>query len=127
MSETGASPSRSRSSSGEAALPRNFIQYIRSFGPGFVVVLTWLGAGDIVAAGVSGGNYGYALAWAIVLAMAVRYAFVSLIARYQLCNPRGEGVLDGLARFNRLYAPFLLIAVLIWGPFEFHLHVGGDW
>lgn len=118
MSETGASQSRSRSSSDkvdEAALPRSFIQYIRSFGPGFVVVLTWLGAGDIVAAGVSGGNYGYALAWAIVLALAVRYAFVSLIARYQLCNPRGEGVLDGLVRFNRLYAPFLFIAVLIWG------------
>lgn len=118
MSETGASHSRSRSSSGEvdeAELPRNFIQYIRSFGPGFVVVLTWLGAGDIVSAGVSGGNYGYALAWAIVLALAVRYAFVSLIARYQLCNPRGEGVLDGLVRFNRLYAPFLFIAVLIWG------------
>ncbi len=118
MSDTDSSHARSRRSSGQAdevELPRSFLQYIRSFGPGFIVVLTWLGAGDIVAAGVAGGNYGYALSWAMVLALAVRYAFVSMIARYQLCNPRGEGVLDGLARCNRCYAPFLLIAVLIWG------------
>ncbi|MBM3854859.1 MAG: divalent metal cation transporter, partial [Verrucomicrobia bacterium] len=84
-------------------------------GPGFVVVLTWLGAGDIVAAGVAGGNYGYALMWAMVLALVVRSLFVSLIARFQLCNPRGEGVLDGLARLHWLYAPFLFVAVLLWG------------
>jgi Mn2+/Fe2+ NRAMP family transporter len=84
-------------------------------GPGFVVVLTWLGAGDIVAAGVAGGNYGYALMWAMVLALVVRYLFVSMIARFQLCNPRGEGVLDGLARLHWLYAPFLFVSVLFWG------------
>jgi len=118
MSDTDTSHSQSRSSSentNEADLPKSFIQYIRSFGPGFIAVLTWLGAGDIVAAGVAGGNYGYALTWAMVLALAVRYAFVSMIARYHLCNPRGEGVLDGLARFNRWYAPFLFLAVLFWG------------
>ncbi len=96
-------------------VPRTFGAYVRSFGPGFVAVLTWLGAGDIVAAGLAGGNYGYALMWAMVIALLVRYMFVSLIARYQLCNPRGEGVLDGLVRVHRLYAPFLFIAVLVWG------------
>lgn len=96
-------------------IPRTFWEYVRSFGPGFIAVLTWLGAGDIVSAGVAGGNYGYALMWAMVLALLVRYMFVSLIARYQLCNPRGEGVLDGLVRLHRLYAPFLFLAVLFWG------------
>ncbi len=98
-----------------APVPKGFWEYLRSFGPGFVAVLTWLGAGDIVAAGVAGGNYGYALMWAMVVALLVRYLFVSLIARYQLCNPRGEGVLDGLARLHWLYAPFLFVAVLLWG------------
>jgi len=84
-------------------------------GPGFLAVLTWLGAGDIVAAGVAGGNYGYALMWAMAAALLVRYLFVSLIARYQLCNPRGEGVLDGLCRLHRFYGPFLFVAVLVWG------------
>jgi len=109
-------PASGEASSAKAAeIPKSFWQYIRSFGPGFVAVLTWLGAGDIVASGVAGGNYGYALAWAMVLALVVRYAFVSMIARYQLCNPRGEGVLDGLYRFNKFYGPFLFIAVLFWG------------
>lgn len=98
-----------------AEIPATFWQYLRSFGPGILAVLSWLGAGDIVSAGVAGGNYGYALAWAMVLAIAVRYVFVSMIARYQLCNPRGEGVLDGLVRAHRGYGPFLFVAVLFWG------------
>jgi len=96
-------------------VPETLRDYLRSMGPGFLAVLTWLGAGDIVAAGVAGGNYGYALMWAMAAALMVRYPFVSLIARYQLCNPRGEGVLDGLCRLHRFYGPFLFLAVLIWG------------
>ncbi len=98
-----------------APLPRSFGDYLRSFGPGLVIVLTWLGAGDIVECGVAGGNYGYALMWIIVLALVVRYLFVSLIAKYQLCNERGESVLDGLARLNRGYAPLLLIIAIVMG------------
>jgi Mn2+/Fe2+ NRAMP family transporter len=96
-------------------IPRSFSQYLRSFGPGLVAVLTWLGAGDVVEAGVSGGNYGYALMWIVVVALMIRFLFVSLIARYQLCNPRGEAVLDGLYRLNRVYAPGLLVACVVMG------------
>lgn len=98
-----------------APLPRSFWEYIRAFGPGLVIVLTWLGAGDIVETGVAGGNYGYALMWIIVLALVVRYLFVSLIAKYQLCNERGEGVLDGLARLHPLYPPVLLAMAVVMG------------
>lgn len=93
-------------------LPGTFGQYLRSFGPGLVVVLTWLGAGDVVEAGVAGANYGYALMWILVLALVVRFLFVSLIAKYQLCNQHGEGVLDGLARIHRL-VPLVLAGVAI--------------
>ena len=89
--------------------------YLRSMGPGIIVVLTWLGAGDIVSAGVSGGNHGYALMWVMVLAVLVRFVFVSLIARYQLCNPRGETVVDGLARLHPWFAPFLLFSAFVLG------------
>lgn len=102
-----------------AHVPTTFLEYLKSFGPGLVAVLTWLGSGDIVSAGVSGGNYGYALTWAMIFALLMRYFFVSTIAKYQLCNPRGEAVLDGLTRLHPLYPPFLLVAVLGWG------HLGG--
>lgn len=102
-------------------VPRSFAEYLRSFGPGFVVVLTWLGSGDIVSAGVSGGNYGYSLMWAMVFALLMRYLFVTTIAKYQLSNPRGEGVLDGLARLHPGYAPFLFAAAILVG------HVNGTY
>ncbi|MCA9009746.1 MAG: Nramp family divalent metal transporter, partial [Planctomycetaceae bacterium] len=96
-------------------LPRTFYEYVRSFGPGLVVVLTWLGAGDIVEMGIAGGDFGYSLMWVLVLAIAMRFLFVSLIAKYQLCNQHGEGVLDGLARLHPWYAPLLLAAAFVLG------------
>jgi Mn2+/Fe2+ NRAMP family transporter len=93
----------------------------KSFGPGFVVILTWLGSGDIVSAGISGGNYGYALMWAMVFALLMRYFFVTTIAKYQLCNQHGEGLLDGLVRLHRWFAPFLLIVIFAVG------HINGTY
>ncbi|MCH2203176.1 MAG: Nramp family divalent metal transporter [Fuerstiella sp.] len=95
--------------------PRTFSEYMRSFGPGIVVVLTWLGAGDIVDMGVAGSNYGYSLMWVLVLAVVMRFLFVSLIAKYQLCNQHSEGVLDGLVRLHPWYAPGLLLSAVVMG------------
>jgi Mn2+/Fe2+ NRAMP family transporter len=96
-------------------VPRSFLEYVRSFGPGIVIVLTWLGAGDVVDMATAGANYGYALLWVFVVAIVFRFLFVSLIARYQLCNQHGEGVLDGLARLHPMYGPVLLIAAVVMG------------
>jgi Mn2+/Fe2+ NRAMP family transporter len=105
----------------DVPIPKTFWQYLKSFGPGFVIVLTWLGSGDIVSAGVSGGNYGYALMWAMVFALLMRFFFVTTIAKYQLCNPHGEGLLDGLVRLHPLFAPFLLVVILVIG------HINGTY
>jgi Mn2+/Fe2+ NRAMP family transporter len=106
-------------------VPRTFGEYLRSFGPGIVIVLTWLGAGDVVDMAVAGSNYGYALMWVLVLAVFMRYVMVSAIARYQLCNPHGEGVLDGLARLHPAYAPVLLAAAVAMGHvYESYMTVG---
>lgn len=96
-------------------VPATFREYLRSFGPGIMVVLTWLGAGDVVDMGVAGANYGYSLMWVLVVALVMRFLFVSLIARYQLCNQHGEGVLDGLARLHAWYAPAILAACFVMG------------
>jgi Mn2+/Fe2+ NRAMP family transporter len=96
-------------------VPRTFLEYLRSFGPGIVIVLTWLGAGDVVDMGTAGANYGYSLLWVFVVAILFRSLFVSLIARYQLCNQYGEGVLDGLVRLHPLYAPILFFAAVVMG------------
>jgi Mn2+/Fe2+ NRAMP family transporter len=106
-------------------VPGSFWEHLRSFGPGIVIVLTWLGAGDVVDMGVAGANYGYSLMWVLVVAIFMRFIFVSLIARYQLCNQYGEGVLDGLARLHRWYAPVLFIAAIVMGHvYESYMTVG---
>ena len=102
-------------SNSSALVPATFAGYLRSFGPGIVITLTWLGAGDVVDMGVAGANYGYSLMWVLVVALMFRFVFVSLIARYQLCNQHGEGVLDGLTRLHRWYAPALLVAAIVMG------------
>jgi Mn2+/Fe2+ NRAMP family transporter len=95
-----------------APIPRTFLEYLRAMGPGIVVVLTWLGAGDIVDASVAGGSYGYALMWVLALALVIRWLFVSIIAKYQLCNQHGESVMDGLKRLHPLFPAFILAATV---------------
>ena len=84
----------------QTAVPSGFWQYLRSMGPGIVVALTWLGAGDLVDSAVAGGHYAYSLMWAMVIALFVRFAFVSIIAKYHLCNQHGESVMAGLRRMH---------------------------
>jgi Mn2+/Fe2+ NRAMP family transporter len=106
-------------------VPHSFWEYLRSFGPGIIIVLTWLGAGDVVDMSIAGANYGYALMWVLVVAIVMRFLFVSLIARYQLCNQHGEGVLDGLARLHHWYAPILFVAAILMGHvYESYMTVG---
>jgi Mn2+/Fe2+ NRAMP family transporter len=94
----------------QPAIPSTFFEYLRSIGPGLVMALTWLGAGDLVDAAVAGGNYGYALMWAMALALFMRFAFVTIIAKYQLCNQHGESVMGGLKRVHP-YFPILIGAI----------------
>lgn len=95
--------------------PGSFYTYVRSFGPGLVAVLTWLGAGDIVNAAAAGGNYGYQLMWGLALCLLLRYLFVSLIARYHLCNPRRETVLSGLYRLHPGFVSTILAGAILVG------------
>jgi len=96
-------------------VPESFWQHIRSLGPGLVVALTWLGAGDLVDSAVAGGNYGYTLMWAMALALFVRFVFVSIVAKYQLCNQHGESVLSGLKRVHPAMPLFVVVVAVIFG------------
>ena len=105
------------SSGGDVAVPHTFWQYLGSLGPGIVIALTWLGAGDLVDTAVAGGSYGYALMWAMALALFVRFVFVSIIAKYHLCNQHGESVLAGLKRIHPSVPILVGIIALFFGHF----------
>ncbi len=56
------------------------------FGPGIIVAATGIGAGDLIAAAVSGAQYGYALLWAAVIGALLKYVLNEGISRWQLVN-----------------------------------------
>ena len=98
-------------------VPHNFWQYLRSMGPGIIVALTWLGAGDLVDSAIAGGSYGYALMWAMAIALFVRFIFVSIIAKYQLCNQHNESLMSGLKRLHISLPIFIGVVALFFGHF----------
>ena len=98
-------------------IPKNFWEHVKSMGPGIIVALTWLGAGDLVDSAVAGGNYGYTLMWAMALAIFIRFIFVSIIAKYHLCNQHNESLISGLNRLHP-YLPYIIIVItLLFGHF----------
>ena len=98
-------------------IPNNFWQYIKSMGPGIIIALTWLGAGDLVDSAIAGGNYGYTLMWAMAIAIFIRFIFVSIIAKYQLCNQHNESLISGLKRLHPSLPFIIIIITLLFGHF----------
>ncbi len=104
-----------KSSQTSPPIPTNFWGYVKSFGPGLVVVLTWLGAGDLVSSATSGSNYGYALMWGLAISLLFRFFIVDVIARYHLCNQHGETVISAFKRIHPIVPILLGIAVFFFG------------
>ncbi|HHV65389.1 MAG TPA: Nramp family divalent metal transporter [Peptococcaceae bacterium] len=99
------------------SIPSTFFQYVKSFGPGIVLVLTWLGAGDLVDNAIAGANYGYTLMWALAIALIVRFVLCDIIANYQLMNVKGHTIFDGYAALHRVYPILLALGGLLLGHF----------
>lgn len=95
-------PEPTGTSSADVSEPkRNWFSYVRTVGPGLVVALTWVGAGDLVENATAGGNYGYALLWVIPISLVFRFFLVSTIARYPLFNVRGDtSIIRGIVRLS---------------------------
>eukprot|EP01052_Picozoa_sp_SAG31_P025326 SAG31_NODE_2213_length_6174_cov_4.236214_5_plen_328_part_00 len=86
------------------APPTSCVGYLRSIGPGLVMALTWLGAGDLVDTAVAGGDYGYALAWALPVSFAVRFIFASILAKFHLCNVHRYSLPEALLELHPVVA-----------------------
>ena len=55
---------------------------LRIIGPGLVLAATGVGAGDLVAASVSGARYGFAIVWAAALGALLKYVLNEGVARW---------------------------------------------
>jgi len=85
----------------------------RIVGPGIVVAATGVGAGDLAATLVAGGNYGYALLWAAVVGCLVKIALAEATGRWHLAT--GSTIFQGWWSIGRWTAVYFGIYVVIWG------------
>ncbi len=85
---------------------------LKVLGPGIAVAATGVGAGDMIAAAVSGAKYGTAILWAAVIGALVKFALNEGIGRWQLATGQTllEGWADKLGRWvSIVFAGYLLV------------------
>ena len=80
-------------------------------GPGFVYILTVLGAGDLVSNSAAGAGYGYALIWTVAVGMILRFVWVNVSAKYVLVT--GKTLIQGYARVGQWVVWLILISMII--------------
>jgi len=94
---------------------KKVIGALRTYGPGIVMILTMMGAGDLVTASVSGANYGYNLMWLLVASLLIRYVICNIMGRFQIYNNKEMTILEGYARIHKFFPFFFGIASLVIG------------
>lgn len=99
----------------QAPPDRGLAHFIKIMGPAIITVLSWLGAGDIINAAVSGANYGYALMWVLVVANLVRFIIVNTMTRFELMNRQGKSLISTLAGVSKVFPVLFFVAPLIMG------------
>lgn len=82
-------------------------------GPGIVVAVTGVGAGDLVATLIAGSRFGYALLWAAVVGCIVKIALAEGSARYHLAT--GSTMLEGWRSLGIWTYWYFGIYIVLWG------------
>ncbi|RMF64869.1 MAG: divalent metal cation transporter [Calditrichaeota bacterium] len=82
-------------------------------GPGIAVAATGVGAGDMVAAAVSGSKYGFAVVWAAAVGALFKFVLNEGLARWQLAT--GTTLLEGwVQRLGRWVQAYFLAYLVLW-------------
>ncbi len=87
--------------------------YLTVLGPGLAIAATGVGAGDMVAAAVSGSRYGFAIVWAAVVGALLKYVLNEGLARWQLAT--GTTLLEGwVQRLGKWVRFYFLVYLVLW-------------
>ena len=86
---------------------------LKAIGPGIVIAATGVGAGDLIAASVSGARYGTAILWAAVVGAVVKFVINENLARWQLVT--GSTLLEGwIQRLPRFVSIYFILYLFLW-------------
>jgi len=86
---------------------------LKTIGPGIIIAATGVGAGDLIAASVSGARYGTTILWAAVVGAIIKFVINENLARWQLVT--GTTLLEGwIWRLPRFVSIYFLAYLLLW-------------
>ena len=89
------------------------VDILKMIGPGIAVAATGVGAGDMVAAAVSGAKYGTIILWAAVFGAIIKFSLNEGIARWQLATQ--QTILEGWAeKFGRWVSIGFGVYLVLW-------------
>ncbi len=82
-------------------------------GPGIIVAATGIGAGDLIAAAVSGAQFGYALLWAAIVGAILKYVLNEGVSRWQLVN--GSSLMQAWTeKLHTIFSWYFFIYLIVW-------------
>jgi Mn2+/Fe2+ NRAMP family transporter len=86
---------------------------LRDLGPGIVIAATGLGAGDLIAAALTGARYGNSVLWAAAVGALLKFALNEGLARWQLATD--TTLLEGwVRRLPRFWSVYFLLYLVLW-------------
>ncbi|MFM8337311.1 MAG: Nramp family divalent metal transporter [Opitutaceae bacterium] len=86
---------------------------LRALGPGLLLAASGIGAGDVVVAAVTGMRFGFALLWAVVFTVVLKFVVTEALARWQLAT--GETIARAwVTRFPRWVGVGFTAYLLFW-------------
>jgi Mn2+/Fe2+ NRAMP family transporter len=90
---------------------------LRYVGPGIVIAVTGVGAGDMITSLVAGTDFGMVLIWAIILGALLKYFLTEGIGRWYMAS--GQTILQGWRSLGRVaiwyFVVYLFIVTFVFG------------
>src|SRR5215204_7685849 len=97
--------------------PSTLGRRLRYAGPGIVIEVTGVGAGDMVSSLVAGTDFGMVLLWAVVLGAILKYFLTEGIGRWYMAS--GQTILQGWRSLGRwaiwYFVIYLFIVTFVFG------------
>jgi Mn2+/Fe2+ NRAMP family transporter len=101
----------------ETEAPRTFGGRLRYVGPGIVIAVTGVGAGDMVSSLVAGTDFGMVLIWAVVFGALLKWFLTEGIGRWYMAS--GQTMLQGWQSLGRgatyYFIVYLFIVTFVFG------------
>ncbi|MCG8577845.1 MAG: Nramp family divalent metal transporter [Flavobacteriales bacterium] len=84
---------------------------LKTLGPGILFASTAIGVSHLIQSTQAGGNFGFTMLWAVVLANLFKYPFFEFGSRY--ANATGKSIIDGYGRLGKPALHTYLVITLI--------------